>query len=117
MTKLYQSVMLAVVANLIAFMQLQGHYVFPKIKFLKTVPYILGLSIPCALMFFHATKLSYEHFGEFWNFRLIGFGIGTITFGTMSWLLLNEIPTIKTIICLLLATAIILIQITNVVKM
>ena len=47
--------------------------------------------------------------------RMIGFGIGTIVFGIMSWIYLNEIPTLKTIICILLAVAIILIQVTNVV--
>ena len=44
----------------------------------------------------------------------MGFGVGTIVFGIMTWLLTSEIPTIKTFVCLLLATAIILIQITNV---
>ena len=47
---------------------------------------------------------------------MIGFGVGTIVFGIMSWAILDEIPTLKTIISLLLALAIILIQITNVVK-
>ena len=46
---------------------------------------------------------------------MIGFGIGTIVFGLMSYYFLKEIPTLKTIICLLLALAIILIQFTNVV--
>jgi hypothetical protein len=66
--------------------------------------------------FWYATKLSYEHFGQFWNIRLMGFGAGTIVFGIMTWSLMNEVPTIKTIICLLLAVAIILIQLTNVIK-
>ena len=48
--------------------------------------------------------------------RLIGFGIGTLIFGIMTWTLIGEIPTLKTIISLLLAVAIILIQITNVVE-
>ena len=48
--------------------------------------------------------------------RLIGFGIGTLIFGIMTWTLIGEIPTLKTIVSLLLAVAIILIQITNVVE-
>ena len=44
------------------------------------------------------------------------FGLGTIVFGIMSWLLLDEIQTLKTMISLLLAAAIILIQISNVVE-
>ena len=73
--------------------------------------YITSLVI--APMFFYSTKWSYEHFGAFWNMRLGGFGISTIVFGVMSWLLIGEIPTIKTVISLLLALAIILIQVTN----
>ena len=45
--------------------------------------------------------------------RLGGFGISTIVFGVMAWMLIGEIPTIKTIISLLLALAIILIQVSN----
>ena len=45
--------------------------------------------------------------------RLAGFGISTIIFGLLAWSLIGEIPTIKTMISLLLALAIILIQISN----
>ena len=45
--------------------------------------------------------------------RLGAFGISTIVFGIMAWFLIGEIPTLKTVISLLLALAIILIQITN----
>jgi hypothetical protein len=45
--------------------------------------------------------------------RLAGFGIGTIVFGLMAWAMVGEIPTLKTIVCLLLGLAIILIQISN----
>ena len=47
---------------------------------------------------------------------MIGFGVGTIVFGIMSWVMLEEIPTLKTFICILLAIAIILIQVTNLVE-
>jgi hypothetical protein len=46
--------------------------------------------------------------------RLAGFGIGTLVFGTLAWILIGEIPTMKTFVCLLLAAAIILIQVTNI---
>ena len=45
--------------------------------------------------------------------RLAGFGIGTMVFGIMAWIFIGEIPTIKTMISILLAVAIILIQVTN----
>ena len=45
--------------------------------------------------------------------RLAGFGIGTFTFGILTWFLIGEVPTLKTAITILLALSIILIQITN----
>ena len=48
------------------------------------------------------------------EFQISWFGIGTIVFGIMAWGIFGEIPTLKTIISLLLALAIILIQITNI---
>ena len=84
-----------------------------------TLPYLglvsLLIIIPIGWLFFHSTKLSYEHFGFTWNIRMIGFGVGTLVFGVMSYLFLREIPTLKTAICLLLALSIILIQVTNVI--
>ena len=74
------------------------------------------VGIPVGYMFFWATKFSYEHFGFVWNMRMIGFGVGTIVFGIMSWVMLDEIPTLKTFICILLAIASILIQVTNLVE-
>ena len=110
--------MMAVIANFIAsilaFFQLQAHYVWPDKPFLKSMWWVYLTSIAIAPLFFYSTKWSFEHFGALWNMRLAGFGISTFTFGVMAWLLLTEIPTLKTFVCLLLAIAIILIQLTNI---
>ena len=113
MTKLWLAIIAQVLGSLIAFYQLQGHYVYPQYKFLKSMWWVYLTSIPIAPLFFYSTKMSYEHFGAFWNMRLAGFGIGTIIFGVLAWTLIGEVPTLKTIISLLLELAIILIQITN----
>jgi hypothetical protein len=55
-----------------------------------------------------------EYFGKMWNMRMMGFGIGTIIFGILTWIFLSEIPSIKIMISLILALAIILLQITNI---
>ena len=115
MTKLWWAIIAQLVGSIIAFYQLQGHYVWTDIKFFKSVWWVYLLSIPIAPLFFYSTIWSYEHFGAFWNMRLAGFGISTLIFGLLTWLLIGEIPTLKTVICFLLATAIILIQITNVI--
>jgi hypothetical protein len=114
MTKLWWAIFAQTVAAILAFFQLQGHYVWPEIKFFKTMWWVYGTSVIIAPLFFYSTVWSFEHFGAFWNMRLAGFGIGTLVFGTLAWILIGEIPTMKTFVCLLLAAAIILIQVTNI---
>ena len=112
MNKLFLAIIANILAGVIAFFQLQGHYVWDK-PFLKSLWWIYLTSLAIAPLYFYSTMWSYEHFGAFWNMRLAGFGIGTIVFGTLAWVFIGEIPTLKTIISLLLAITIILVQITN----
>tara|TARA_B100000085_G_scaffold275507_1_gene293472 strand:+ start:1078 stop:1425 length:348 start_codon:yes stop_codon:yes gene_type:complete len=112
--KLVMAVVANFIASILAFFQLQAHYVWPDKPFLKSMWWVYLTSIAIAPLFFYSTKWSFEHFGALWNMRLAGFGISTFTFGVMAWLLLTEIPTLKTFVCLLLAIAIILIQLTNI---
>ena len=114
MSKLYLAVLANFIGSILAFFQLQAHYVWPNVKILKSMWWVYGTSFLIAPLFFYSTKWSFEDFGAFWNMRLAGFGISTLVFGILTWLLLTEIPTLKTFICLLLAVAIILIQLTNI---
>ena len=113
MNKLLCAIALIALANAGTWFQFQGHYWSDKL-FFKSFWFICGVGAILSMFFWYSTKWSYEHFGQYWNIRLMGFGMGTVVFGFMTWLLSNEIPTIKTFICILLAIAIILIQITNV---
>ena len=112
MSKLWLAIIAQLVGSIVAFFQLQGWVVWDK-PWLKSMWWVYATSIIIAPLFFWSTRWSYEHFGAFWNMWLAGFGIGTIVVGVMAWLWIGEIPTLKTIISLLLAAAIILIQITN----
>ena len=112
MSKIALAIIAQVIGAVIAFFQLQGWVVWDK-PWLKSIWWLYLTSLFIAPLFFWSTKWSYEHFGAFWNMRLAGFGISTIIFGLLAWILVGEIPTLKTLICILLATAIILIQITN----
>jgi len=113
MTLLVKAIIANLIGSLIAFFQLQSWVIWPDKPFLKSIWWLYATSIAIAPLFFYSTKWSYEHFGAFWNMRLAGFGIGTIVFGSLAWFLIGEIPTIKTMISLLLALAIILIQVSN----
>ena len=115
MNKLVLSLLLIVIANIGTWFQFQGHFWSDKSIF-KSLLFVMLAGGILSPLFWYATRLSYEHFGQFWNIRLMGFGAGTIVFGIMTWSLMNEAPTLKTIICLMLAAAIVLIQITNVIK-
>ena len=112
---LLYSIILLVIANIIAFYQLNGQFIWKDTPFWNNGALMSIVGIPVGYMFFWATKFSYEHFGFLWNMRMIGFGVGTIIFGIMSYAILKEVPTLKTFICILLAVAIILIQVTNVI--
>ena len=114
MNKLHLALLANFIASILAFFQLQGHYVWNK-PFLKSIWFIYITSIIIAPLYWYSTKWSYEHFGAFWNMRLAGFGVSTVVFGIMAWGFVGEVPTIKTFVCILLAIAIILIQVTNVI--
>ena len=116
MNKLSLAIIILVLGNILAWFQLNAQFKWTENSFWNS-PFAMSIfGIPIGYGFFIATKLSYEHFGFTWNMRMIGFGVGTLMFGILSWLLLDEIPTLKTFICILLAIAIILIQVTNLVE-
>ena len=115
MNKLLCAIALIVIANIGTWFQFQGHYWLDK-PFLKSLTFVMLSGAILSPLFWYATKFSYEYFGQFWNIRLMGFGAGTIVFGIITWTLMNEAPTLKTIICIMLALCIVLIQVTNVIK-
>ena len=116
MNKLFLAIIILILSNILAWYQLNAQFKWTESAFWNN-PYLMSiLGIPVGYAFFMATKLCYEYFGFTWNMRMIGFGVGTIVFGVMSWAILDEIPTLKTFICILLAIAIILIQVTNLVE-
>ena len=116
MSKIFIAIIILVVCNVLAWFQLNAHFKWTESPFWNNAYYMSIFGIPVGYAFFIATKLCYEHFGFTWNMRMIGFGVGTLVFGIMSWIMLEEIPTLKTFICIILAIAIILIQVTNLVE-
>ena len=69
---------------------------------------ILGMPISYALLY--STKFGWEGFGELWPIRLLGFAVGMMTFPIITWVILGESITLKTGISLVLAGAIMLLQ-------
>ena len=69
---------------------------------------LLGMPISYALLY--STRLGFQGFGELWPIRLMGFAVGIISFPFITYLVLGEGVTLKTGISLVLAAAIMLLQ-------
>ena len=69
---------------------------------------ILGMPISYALLY--STKYGFEGFGELWPIRLLGFAVGMITFPIITWMVMGEGITLKTLISLMLAAVIMILQ-------
>jgi len=69
-------------------------------------------AIPITLIFMYATKYAKIGFdGEAWPIRMLTFSAGILVFAVFTNLILNQPFTLKTIVSLLLATSLMLIQI------
>jgi len=113
MNKLYTALILSIIGNIFAWIHMNAQF---RWEWAKGPLFITMLGIPVSWCFYYSTRYYVEHFGVQWSMRMMGFGIGTVSFGILTWIFLNEIPTLKVYISLLLALAIILLQMTNVVK-
>jgi multidrug transporter EmrE-like cation transporter len=96
------------VAQVLTFLQLQGSI---KYGWYEKYPIIIILaSIPSGWLFLKSVQYFVTAFdGEIWPSRLIGYGV--VIFTLMSYYLFKEPLTAKTLVCLGLSVAIILIQI------
>jgi multidrug transporter EmrE-like cation transporter len=73
--------------------------------------FLVLMGIPISMLFMYSVKNMVIAFdGQMWPSRLIGFGIGAIVFTWLSWLIFKEPLTLKTIVCLMLALGILVIQ-------
>ena len=69
---------------------------------------LLGVPISYALLY--STKYGYIGFGELWPIRLLGFAVGMMTFPFITWIIMGEGITLKTLISLILAAIIMILQ-------
>ena len=96
--------------NIIIWYQLNGQLVWPFWKTWKGITLSLLMGIPITALFWYATKIGYQGFGNLWSVRFMGFATSMISFPIMTWLYLGEVLTLKTILSLILAVAIMLLQ-------
>ena len=96
--------------NIIIWYQLNGQLVWDFWKTWKGITAALLLGIPITGLFYLATKIGYQGFGNLWSVRFMGFATSMMTFPIMTWLYLGEAITLKTLITILLAIIIMILQ-------
>lgn len=106
---LLYGVLYGILAQIFTFLQLQGNI---KWNWFEKYPIpILMSAIPLTWLYIKSVEHLVSAFnGEIWPSRLIGFGTGIIVFALMSHFIFNEMISLKTLICLMLAICIILVQ-------
>ena len=111
MSKLLLGILLFTFGQTLIWFQTNGQFVW---KWAREHPAIMALifCFPISYSFIYATKFIVEHFeGILWPGRLIGFGIGTISFAILTYVYLGEGITAKTAVSLILAIVLVSIQI------
>ena len=96
--------------NILIWYQLNSQLVWDWAKGTKSMWIMSLMGIPISLMFWYATKIGYEGFGNLWAVRFMGFATSMLTFPVMTWLYLGEAITLKTLVTILLAFIIMLLQ-------
>jgi len=96
--------------NVLIWYQLNSQLVWDWAKGTKSMWIMSLMGIPISLLFWYATKIGYEGFGNLWAVRFMGFATSMLTFPVMTWLYLGETITLKTLVTILLAFIIMLLQ-------
>ena len=104
------TIFLFVVAIIIIWYQLNSQLVWEWAKGTKSMWIMSLLGIPISLLLWYCTKIGYSGFGNLWSVRFMGFATSMLTFPIMTYLYLGEAITLKTLITILLAIIIMILQ-------
>ena len=98
------------VNNIIIWYQLNSQLVWEWARTSKAMWFSALLGIPISLLFWWATKWGYQGFSSLWSVRFMGFATSMLTFPIMTYFYLGEAMSLKTLITLLLAIVIMILQ-------
>ena len=104
------TMMIFFLTNIVIWFQLNSQLVWEWAKGPKAMWFSALLGIPISLLFWWATKIGYEAFGNLWSIRFMGFATSMLTFPVMTYFYLGEVVTLKTSITILLAIVIMILQ-------
>jgi len=104
-------VLLYLIGQILIWVQVNGQFVWPIVKEHPiTVSIVFGTGI--SYLFIIATKFTVEYYeGLLWPSRFISFAVGIVVFAVMTWWFLSEGLDAKTVVSLLLATALLAVQV------
>ncbi len=108
--KLLVALLFSIIGNVVAWFHMNAQF---KWEWAKSQWWILFAGIPVSYLFYYSTRMFYEYSGQYWTVRPIGFGVATLTFGILTAVFLKELPSFKIWISLILAVAIILLNMSN----
>ena len=110
MNNLVVGITLFAATHIIIWFQVNGQFVWPWAKENPILMAILGFPISYILII--ATKYIVAGFdGLLWPGSLVGFGTGMIIMGILTWVILGEGISTKTLISLILATTLVALQV------
>ena len=110
MLQMLYTIFLFVVANIIIWYQLNSQLVWEWAKGTKSMWIMSLLGIPISLLLWYCTKIGYSGFGNLWAVRFMGFATSMLVFPIMTYFYLGETITLKTLITILLAIIIMILQ-------
>ena len=111
MKNLLIGLVLTFIGQILIFFQTNGQFFIP---WFKNHPFIIALvgGTMVSYLFITGTGYTVEYFGgTVWENRLLGFGMGMISFSFLTYIFMGEVITTKTAVSLMLALTLVLIQI------
>ena len=104
------SILLCIIGNILVWYQLNSQLVWDWAKGNKSMWIMSLLGIPISLLFWLCTKWGYLGFGNLWAVRWLAFGSSMLVFPLMTYFYLGEAITLKTLISIILALIIMILQ-------
>ena len=111
MKHLLYAISLFLLGQTMIWFQVNGQFFW---KWAKDHPFLMAVlfSTPISVIYINATKFIVTYFnGSLWPGRFIGFASGVVVFSICTYLIMDEGINQKAIVSLILATALVLIQI------
>ena len=107
MNKLVLALVMSLLGNIIAWFHMNAQF---RWEWAKSFWWVVLGGIPISFLFFYSTRMFYQYYGDYWSVRPIGFGIATLTFTTLTAMVLHELPSQRIVVSLILACVILYIN-------